>query len=558
MKNNIALLAILVLFTTACKTNSDTKPDVAEPEVQEQAYFDWDAANVYFLLTDRFKNGDLSNDTIIKRERPTGVLRGFEGGDFAGVMEKIESGYFNDLGINAIWMTPIYEQIHDGVDEGTGFSYGFHGYWAKDWTAVEPSLGTLEEYKLLVQKAHEKGIRVIMDVVLNHTGPVTPMDPQWPDSWVRTGPVCSYKDQSTAMTCTLTDNLPDLRTDSKEEVDLPPHLIKKWKSEGRYEQEIAELEDFFKKSGLKRTPANYVIKWITDYARETGVDGFRVDTVKHVEQTVWQTLADQAKRAYEDYKNENQDQLLHDDEFFILGELYGYQVSGGREYDFGDTKVDFFDYGFDAMISFGMKYKANVPYDVLFKTYDHYRDSLVAANPDDTASFMNYISSHDDGQPFDPERERAFEAGTKLLLTTGMSQVYYGDETARSLVIPDAMGDATLRSNMNWDSISQDVLVHWQKLGKFRIAHPSVGAGNHQELSNDRGGVIAARTYNKNDFKDQVIIGAGLSDGNRSVKVDKVFPDAQKLTNAYTGNQLDVVDGSVNVEVQNGVFLLEN
>ena len=86
-------------------------------------------------MTDRFNNGDTSNDINFERNKETGILRGFEGGDIIGITQKIEDGYFNKLGINAIWFTPIVEQIHGSVDEGTGNSYGYHGYWAKDWTA---------------------------------------------------------------------------------------------------------------------------------------------------------------------------------------------------------------------------------------------------------------------------------------------------------------------------------------------------------------------------------------------------------------------------------------
>jgi alpha-amylase len=84
-------------------------------------------------MTDRFNNGDKSNDLNFDRNKTTGKLRGFEGG-YQRNFSKIDEGYFDKLGINAIWFTPIVEQIHDGVDEGTGLSYGFHGYWARDWT----------------------------------------------------------------------------------------------------------------------------------------------------------------------------------------------------------------------------------------------------------------------------------------------------------------------------------------------------------------------------------------------------------------------------------------
>jgi alpha-amylase len=556
MKKTVLIIALATALIS-CKEKPASPTTSEEKAEKEYAYFDWDAANVYFLLTDRFKNGDTSNDTIVERIKPTGVMRGFQGGDFAGITEKIDNGYFTDLGVNAIWLTPIWEQIHDGVDEGTGYSYAFHGYWAKDWTAVEPSYGTLSEFKMLVDKAHKKNIRVLLDVVLNHTGPVTELDPQWPDEWVRTGPGCTYRDQATAMTCTLTNNLPDIRTESTQEVELPQILIDKWTEEGRLDQEVAELDTFFEDSGLARIPVNYVIKWITDYARETGVDGFRIDTVKHVEEDVWSTLIDQAKIAYEDWKEANPLKMIHDDEFYILGELYGYEVSNGRSYNFGTTQVDYFDHGYDAMISFGFKRDASEDYSTLFKRYSTYRDSLIAQNPENPAAFMNYISSHDDGQPFDPVRDKSMESGTKLLLTTGMSQIYYGDESARSLIVENAVGDATLRSPMNWSSTDNNVLEHWQKLGSFRNDHPAVGAGEHVQLVNLDQGTIAARFYDKNSYKDEVIIGAGLEDGVVEINVEKVFPDTSRLFNAYSKEKLAVVNGNVQTMAINGVVLIE-
>jgi alpha-amylase len=75
-------------------------------------------------------------------------LRGFEGGDLRGITDKINEGYFSDLGINAIWFTPIVEQVHGFVDEGTGKTYGYHGYWAKDWTAIDPNFGTRRRFRM--------------------------------------------------------------------------------------------------------------------------------------------------------------------------------------------------------------------------------------------------------------------------------------------------------------------------------------------------------------------------------------------------------------------------
>ena len=204
----ILLFITITTFLASCKS---TKETVSK---ETKTPFVWESANVYFLLTDRFNNGDKTNDLNYNRNKPTGKLRGFEGGDIRGIIQKLDEGYFTDLGINVIWMTPIVEQIHDGVDEGTGFSYGFHGYWTRDWSALDPNFGTKKDLAELVQKAHAKGIRIMLDAVINHTGPVTSEDPVYPSDWVRTSPKCQYNNYENTIACTLVENLPDVKTES--------------------------------------------------------------------------------------------------------------------------------------------------------------------------------------------------------------------------------------------------------------------------------------------------------------------------------------------------------
>ena len=223
-------------------------------------------------------------------------------------------------------MTPFFEQIHGSVDEGTGKSYGFHGYWIRDWTAVDPVLGTAEDLRAVVDEAHRRGIRVLMDAILNHTGPVTPLDPRWPDDWVRTSPRCTYRSYVTTVDCTLVDNLPDVLTDSDEPVELPAELREKWAAEGRLEQESAELDAFFQRTGYPRAPRYYVIKWLTDWVREMGFDGYRVDTAKHFEEEASAELAGEAHQAFLEWKADHPDRVLDDLPFFMMGEVYGYAL----------------------------------------------------------------------------------------------------------------------------------------------------------------------------------------------------------------------------------------
>ncbi|WP_179347910.1 alpha-amylase family glycosyl hydrolase [Winogradskyella pacifica] len=551
-------LFTLILITLSCK-NKDTENQTTAMETPEiiETPFIWEAANIYFLLTDRFNNGDTSNDINFDRTKETAKLRGFKGGDIKGITQKIKEGYFTDLGINAIWMTPIVEQIHGGTDEGTGVTYGFHGYWTKDWTSMDPNFGTKEDLHALVKEAHAKGIRIVLDAVINHTGPVTEKDPVWPEDWVRTDKQCSYDNYENTVSCTLVANLPDIRTESNDNVELPPQLVEKWKAEGRYEQEVKELDAFFERTGHPRAPRFYIMKWLTDYITEFGVDGYRVDTVKHVEDYVWQEFKVECDFAFAEYKKNNPDKVLDDNNFYLLGEVYNYGASTGQEFNFGDRKVNYFNPpSFQSLINFEFKYNSkDKGYEDLFTHYN-------AILHDELKGFgtVNYLSSHDDGQPFDAQRKKPFETANKLLLSPGTSQVYYGDESSRSLIIAGTEGDATLRSMMNWDSIAnnkrtKEVLTHWQKLGQFRAKHPAVGAGTHQMISDAP--YYFSRSYQNGNFKDKVVVGLDLEKEEKVIDVSKVFQERVMLRDAYSGETATVENGKVTINTKFNTVLLE-
>lgn len=517
--------------------------------------FEWKNATVYFLLTDRFNNGDKTNDIVYNRTKTAAKLRGFEGGDLQGVIQKLDEDYFDKLGITALWLTPIVEQIHDGVDEGTGLTYGFHGYWTRDWTALDPNFGTRNQLKELVEKAHKKGIRILLDAVINHTGPVTTEDSVYPDSWVRTSPKCTYNSYNANINCTLVENLPDVKTESTENVDLPPFLIEKWKKEGRYEQEIKELDAFFAQTGFPRAPKYYIMKWLSDYITDFGIDGYRVDTVKHTYENVWADFRKVCDMAFANYKKSNPKKVMDTNAFFLVGELYGYNIDGKKLYDFGDKKVNYFENGFDALINFDFRNEAKMDYEPLFSKYSEILQNDLKAN-----SVMNYVSSHDDGWPFDKKREKPYESGTKLLLAPGIAQVYYGDETARSLDIPGTEGDATLRSFMNWDELknnpeAKNILLHWQKLGQFRKKHNAVGAGIHSRIESKN--YVFSRTYTGKNGKDIVVIGLDLPKGEKAIPVGKNFKNGTLLRDAYSNKKVKVKNGKVILNNNFSIVLLE-
>lgn len=547
------LYALLLVLAGSCGETP------RQQDLQEEAPFLWDNATVYFLLTDRFFNGDTGNDVNFDRTGETALMRGFRGGDLAGVIQKIESGYFGDLGINALWLTPWFEQVHGSTDEGTGVTYGYHGYWARDWTTLDPNFGTPQDLEKLVETAHRHGIRIVMDVVINHTGPVTPLDPVWPEEWVRTSPTCQFRDYASTVSCTLVDNLPDIRTGSEQEVQLPPFLLEKWEKEGRLSQELAELDAFFERTGYPRAPRYYLIKWLTDFVRKYGIDGYRLDTAKHVEEGVWKELHAEAFRAFEDWKAENPELVLDDTPFWMVGEVYGYGIGSGRVFDFGDTLVDYFAHSVNSLINFSFKSDAQKDFESLFSSY-----STQLHGPMKGCGVLNYLTSHDDAVPFDNTRTRPFEAATKLLLAPGAAQIYYGDESCRNLVIEGAAGDATLRGPMNWDQIEenasvngfrvQEVWDHYAKLGQFRREHPSVGAGKHRLISTAP--YVFSREYAAGTYSDRVLVALGLQKGKKALPVGDVYTDGTRLTDHYSGKHAVVENGSVTLDTPWDMVLL--
>ncbi|NOX81873.1 MAG: alpha-amylase [Alphaproteobacteria bacterium] len=565
----LAMLTAAVAVVAACTDYGAPTPANKQragkpsPDTQPLDPF-WRNATVYFLMTDRFANGDRANDTSLGRKQDADLLRGFEGGDIQGVTEKIRAGYFSLLGVDAIWTTPLIENSHGSVVEKEwGKTYAYHGYWPRDWTKVDPNFGSEADLAAMIATAHERGIRVLADVIINHAGAPTPVDPVWPETWVRRGPTCDYKSYAGSVPCELSFTLQDILTESEAPVELPDFLIKAWRNEGRLDREMMELDVFFARTGYPRAPKYYIVKWLTDWVRDYGIDGFRVDTAKHVDPEIWAVLKREASLALKEWKASHPDAKIDDREFYMVGEVFNYGLSGfasavdgGRAYDYGDRQVDFFDYGFDALSNMAFPTHAQASARILFNQYsDELEDG-----PFSGKGIINYITSHDDMNPFDPNRSMTFESAAKLMLAPGAVQIYYGDEVGRDLTIEGAKGDATLRSNMDWaqaeTSTGAALLSHWRKLGKFRQAHLAIGAGRHSEISASAPYVFS-RVLDEAREADRVVIAMDLVPGRAAIPVGDIWPEGAHVRDAYSGVAGVVKDGYVNLSNAGTLALLE-
>ncbi len=522
--------------------------------------FTWDNATVYFVMTDRFFNGDKDNDHSYGRmpdgEREVGT---FHGGDLKGLTRKLHDNYFTDLGVNVIWITAPYQQILGWVVGGDkAFKhYAYHGYYALDYTILDANMGSEEDLREFIDTAHDKGIRVLFDIVMNHPGygdaitlnkyQVSVLwegweeasvrnyygfidfnDPDWKNwwggEWVRTD-LPGYKGGGWDEETKQLAYLPDFRTESEQVVGLPPFY--QYKGDTR-----AEAADGY-------TVRKYLIKWLTDWVREYGVDGFRADTVKHVEPEAWFELKREAVAALREWKSENPGKKIDDRDFWMTGEVWGQGVERNR----------YFDHGFDSLINFEFQEVAGRT-EQMEDVFSRYAEAI---NTDPGFNVLSYISSHDT-HLFD--REKLIEAGSFLLLLPGGVQIFYGDETARPKgPAPPSDRQQETRSDMNWENINQSVLQHWQRLGQFRNRHPSVGAGSHRKLADKP--YTFVRHYRHNGVEDQVIVAVGVS-GNQKIPVGEVFADGVQLRDAYTGQSRSVKDGHIEFSAGDaGVVLIE-
>lgn len=575
-------------------TTGSAQVSAKTPTLDSSGDFTWDNANVYFLLTDRFNNGNTSNDHSYGRATDASgkPLAGwdtapgtFHGGDFAGITQKINEGYFDDLGVNAIWLSAPYEQIHGYVDSGSGSfaHYSYHGYYVLDYTETDANFGTKEEFQTLVDTAHKHGIRIVMDIVMNHTGYNTIKDMEefnygtllsgasdykymltnvsglndhidfkssatdwgrwWGNDWIRSGLPGYTEGGGELEMCLL--GLPDFRTESTKQVSIPPILQTKWTKEGTYNQKVA-------KYGSTGTVSDYIVKWLSEWVSTYGVDGFRCDTAKHVELGSWNKLKQSCVTALETWRQNNPDKVGADwdEDFWMTGEAWGQGLDENPYYSQG---------GFDSMINFSFS-GSGVPainsIDGVYQKYASEINNKVGFNA------LTYISSHDSNL----YRGDLVYQGSAFQLMPGAIQIFYGDETNRKTVSGlsfDGNGGSghSLRSDMNWSSIDKDLLAHWQKVGQFRKNHVAVGAGSHSQISayNQSTGYTFSRSYDDGNVTDNIIaVISAPANKDIAVDVSSIWYDGLTVTNAYDGTKAVVTNGKATFNSgKNGTILIE-
>jgi alpha-amylase len=400
--------------------NASPTAALASPALQES----WQDGVLYFVIVDRFADGSSGNNKDVDR-----AAKGtFHGGDFAGLRQQL--GELADLGVTALWITPVVKNI-EGFVTGAGFpDWGYHGYWADDFYAVDPRFGTEAELKALVDDAHTRGMKVLLDVVYNHAGydSYLTKDPKT-RGWFRTTALgtCGQDDLTSCVS-----GLPDFKT------------------------ELPEVADYLMAAQL-------------GMAKRVGVDGFRLDTVKHVDHPFWQ---EHRKR-------------IGKKGFFLIGEVWGGDAQSLDPWFVNDEMDAGFDFSFQGNALGWVQGRGRT---VAFDRYLKSREKVRAGH-----LLSTYLSSHDvPGALFQLNGDKElFRLAAFLQLTSaGLPMIYYGEEVGRP------GGDwPDNRSDMPWGDRriqpgagkprDEALRADYKKMIAIRRAHKALSRGVHTGLSSD-------------------------------------------------------------------------
>ncbi len=473
--------------------------------------FDWDEAVIYFAVTDRFFDGDASNnDAYGVGDYNTGEKGGssYHGGDFAGLNQKLD--YLKDLGVNTIWITPIVENItedqHD--NETDTATYGYHGYWASDFTKLNKHLGTEQQFKALLDAAHSKGMKIMVDVVLNHAGYGT-------------------EDYFNRILTDADGNSISMIRDSSNTIS----------GDDKYDS-LSDLPDFVTEN---KAVTDQLVTWQTEWMSKYSIDYYRVDTVKHVETTTWAAFKNSLTEVNPDFK--------------MIGEYSGagYANNAG---ELGTGTMDaLLDFDFNDFAQNFVTGKISSVENSLQK-----RNSAI----NNTAVMGSFLSSHDEDtlqyklvNESKISEEEAYNlmkvAATLQITAKGQPVLYYGEEIGQGGA--NNWPYQTNRRDFDWTELekqkadSNSIYNHYKTMLAIRNAYTDVFArGNRSTVavSDADGYEVISRSYGNSTL----YVGMNVKEAEKEVVIPVAESAGTVLKNLYDGKTYTVsADQNVSVTI---------
>lgn len=476
----IKTLPITVTDQYGNKFSTTVDVEITDRVKENKNDFDWDESVVYFMVTDRFFDGNESNNTASGADTYGKNNPGlYHGGDFAGVTAKLK--YLQDLGVNTIWITPIVENVKgvavtaEGKEE-VPYNAAYHGYWASDFTKLNPTLGTTEEFKTMISEAHKRGMRIMVDIVVNHAG---------------YGTESKFVDM--------------LRDKSVSEGD-----IKSWQD---------GLPDFATENANVRAK---LVEWQTAWMKDYGVDYFRVDTVKHVDSTTWAALKNSTTKVNSSFK--------------MIGEYFGAgyasngsslgtgQMDADLDFDFNDQATNFVSGNISSVEKF-----LSARNSAINNTY--MTGQFLSSHDEDgfKAALMK-----GKGYTEDQATSAALVAATLQLTAKGIPVIYYGEEVGLSGL--NNYPYQTNRYDMDFSKATKDNVTyqHYKNLLRIRNAYTDVFARGSRTVvasSDEECYDVIARSYGDTTL----YVGMNINDAAKEVKVPVSLAAGTEVKDLYSG-----------------------
>lgn len=473
--------------------------------------FDWDEAVIYFAVTDRFFDGDAENNNAYGvGDYNIGEKGGssYHGGDFAGLNQKLD--YLKDLGVNTIWITPIVENItedqHD--NETDTATYGYHGYWASDFTKLNKHLGTEQQFKALLDAAHSKGMKIMVDVVLNHAGYGT-------------------EDYFNRILTDADGNSISMIRDSSNTIS----------GDDKYDS-LSDLPDFVTEN---KAVTDQLVTWQTEWMSKYSIDYYRVDTVKHVETTTWAAFKNSLTKVNPDFK--------------MIGEYSG----AGYANNAGELGTG----SMDALLDFDFNDFAQK-----FVTGDisGVESSLQKRNGaiNNTATMGSFLSSHDEdtlqyklvneSKISEDEAYNLMKVAATLQITAkGQPVLYYGEEIGQGGA--NNWPYQTNRRDFDWTELekqkadSNSIYNHYKTMLAIRNAYTDVFArGNRSTVavSDADGYEVISRSYGNSTL----YVGMNVKEAEKEIVIPVAESAGTVLKNLYDGKTYTVsADQNVSVTI---------
>lgn len=473
--------------------------------------FDWDEAVIYFAVTDRFFDGDAgNNDAYGVGDYNIGEKGGssYHGGDFAGLNQKLD--YLKDLGVNTIWITPIVENItedqHD--NETDTATYGYHGYWASDFTKLNKHLGNEQQFKALLDAAHSKGMKIMVDVVLNHAG-------------------YGREDHFNSILTDADGNSISMIRDSSNTIS----------GDDKYDS-LSDLPDFVTEN---KAVTDQLVAWQTEWMSKYNIDYYRVDTVKHVETTTWEAFKNSLTKVNPDFK--------------MIGEYSG----AGYANNAGELGTG----SMDALLDFDFNDFAQK-----FVTGDisGVESSLQKRNGaiNNTATMGSFLSSHDEDSlqyklvnESKLSEEEAYNlmkvAATLQITAKGQPVLYYGEEIGQGGA--NNWPYQTNRRDFDWTELekqkadSNSIYNHYKTMLAIRNTYTDVFArGNRSTVaaSDAEGYEVISRSYGNSTL----YVGMNVKEAEKEVVIPVAESAGTVLKNLYDGKTYTVsADRNVSVTI---------